>query len=60
MDGAQDRIQAASKMVVGTSADYPPFESYTGEFQIDGFDIALMDEAGLGIARLPDLAARSG
>jgi polar amino acid transport system substrate-binding protein len=50
-DDSWERIQAASKMVVGTSADYPPFESYTGELQIDGFDIALMDEIGrrLGI-----------
>ena len=47
-----DRIEAAGKMVVGTAADYPPFESYTGPGQIDGFDIALMDDIGrrLGIS----------
>jgi polar amino acid transport system substrate-binding protein len=38
------RIQATGTFVVGTSADYPPFEYLTDEFQIDGFDIALMDE----------------
>ena len=37
------RIQATGKMVVGTSADYPPFESYDDEFQIVGFDPALLD-----------------
>jgi polar amino acid transport system substrate-binding protein len=45
-DDSWDRIQAAGKMVVGTSVDYPPFESYVGADQIDGFDIALMDEIG--------------
>jgi polar amino acid transport system substrate-binding protein len=52
VDGSWDRIQAAGKMVVGTAADYPPFESYVAPGQIDGFDIALMDEIGrrLGIA----------
>jgi heat shock protein HslJ len=43
-DDSWDRIQAAGKMVVGTSVDYPPFESYVGADQIDGFDIALMDD----------------
>lgn len=47
-----ERIQAAGKMIVGTSADYPPFEYYTADSRIEGFDIALMDEVGrrLGIA----------
>jgi polar amino acid transport system substrate-binding protein len=45
-DDSWDRIHAAGKIVVGTAADYPPFESYVGEGQIDGFDIALMDEIG--------------
>jgi polar amino acid transport system substrate-binding protein len=45
------QIQATGRIVVGTSADYPPFEFYASENQIDGFDIALMDEIGrrLGI-----------
>ena len=51
-DDSWDRIEAAGKMVVGTAADYPPFESYVAPGQIDGFDIALMDEIGrrLGVA----------
>jgi polar amino acid transport system substrate-binding protein len=36
------RIQASGKMVVGTSADYPPFEYYNASYQIDGYDIALI------------------
>jgi len=51
-DDSWDRIQAAGKIVVGTAADYAPFESYVAPGQIDGFDIALMDEIGrrLGVA----------
>ncbi|MFX1440601.1 MAG: META domain-containing protein [Promethearchaeota archaeon] len=51
-DDSWDRIQAAGKMVAGTAADYPPFESYIRPGQLDGFDIALMDEIGrrLGVA----------
>lgn len=33
-------------MVVGTSADYPPFAYYTGDFQLDGLDIAIMRAVG--------------
>jgi polar amino acid transport system substrate-binding protein len=32
------------RLLVGTSADYPPFETYTEGFTLDGFDIALMKE----------------
>jgi polar amino acid transport system substrate-binding protein len=45
-DDSWNRVEAAGKMVVGTSADYPPFAFFVGEGQIDGFDIALMDEIG--------------
>ncbi len=38
------KVQAAGKMVVGISADYAPFEYYNAQFQIDGFDPALMRE----------------
>jgi polar amino acid transport system substrate-binding protein len=41
-----ERIQASGTLVVGTSADYPPFESYNANFQLDGFDIALMKALG--------------
>ena len=34
------------RLVVGTSADYPPFETFTNTFTLDGFDIALMKEIG--------------
>lgn len=51
VDDSWDRIKAAGKMIVGTAANYPPFEFYVGDLQIDGFDVALMDEIGrrLGI-----------
>ena len=41
-DGSWLRIQEAGKIVVGTSADYPPFEYRNGRFELDGFDIALI------------------
>lgn len=46
------RIQATGKIMVGTSADYPPFESYDANFKLQGFDIELMQAIGqeLGIA----------
>lgn len=45
------RIKSAGKMIVGLSADYPPFEYYNSQFQVVGFDPALMVEIGkkLGI-----------
>lgn len=46
VDDSWSRVQAAGKIRVGTAADYPPFEYYTGEFQVDGFDVALMREIG--------------
>lgn len=45
--GPQDawtRIQSTGKMVIGTAADYPPFEYRTPSFTIDGFDAELMRE----------------
>ena len=45
-DNVWSRIQAAGRIVVGTSADYPPFAYYTDDFTVDGFDIALMREMG--------------
>ena len=41
--GVWERIQASGTIIVGTSADYPPFEYYADETHLDGFDIALMD-----------------
>ena len=46
VDDSWDRVKASGLIVVGTSADYPPFEFYIGPGQVYGFDIALMDEIG--------------
>ena len=48
LDNSQDwaRVRDAGKIVVGTSADYEPFEFYNSNFALDGFDIALMKELG--------------
>jgi ABC-type amino acid transport substrate-binding protein len=45
-------VQQVGKLVVGTSADYPPFEFYNSQYQIDGFDPALIRAIGqqLGLA----------
>ena len=39
---AWTRIEATGRMSVGTSADYPPFSFYTNDFQLDGYDVALI------------------
>jgi ABC-type amino acid transport substrate-binding protein len=44
--GDWQKIKAAGKITVGTSADYPPFEYYDKNYKMDGFDIALMQEIG--------------
>ena len=51
-DPVWERIQSNGKLVVGTSAGYPPFEYYNDNYQLDGFDIALMKNiaAELGLA----------
>jgi len=41
-----EAIQQKGKMVVGTSADYPPFEYIDENDQFAGFDIELMEEIG--------------
>ena len=43
-DESWEKVQKAGKLLVGTSADYAPFESYNDQYQIDGFDIALINE----------------
>ncbi|HAJ34746.1 MAG TPA: hypothetical protein DCL15_03485 [Chloroflexi bacterium] len=47
-----ERVQSAGKLVFGTAADYPPFEFYNSNFELDGFDIALARAIGekLGVA----------
>lgn len=39
-----ERILQAKKIVVGTSADYPPFEFMNESNEFDGFDVKLMSE----------------
>lgn len=41
-----ERIQKAGKLVIGTAADYPPFEFYNSNYELDGFDIALAKALG--------------
>ena len=41
-----NRIQDAGKIVFGTAADYPPFEFYNSNFELDGFDVALAKAIG--------------
>lgn len=41
-----ERILANKKIVVGTSADYPPFEFVDANGKYDGFDIKVMEEIG--------------
>jgi len=36
-----ERVQQAGTIVFGTAANYPPFEFYNSNYELDGFDIAL-------------------
>ena len=45
-DDVWDRIVANQKIVVGVAWDYPPFASVDPNFQVVGFDIALIEEIG--------------
>ena len=45
-DDSWGRVKQAGKLVVGLSADYPPFESYTSDFKLDGFDVAVVQKIG--------------
>ncbi|MCB0059424.1 MAG: transporter substrate-binding domain-containing protein, partial [Caldilineaceae bacterium] len=52
--GDWERIQATGVLTIGTSAFSPPFAFYDPAFEIDGFDVALMqavaDKLGLELA----------
>src|SRR5688572_21883451 len=52
-DDSWERVRAAGKIVVGTSADYVPFEYYLEGARLDGFDIALMNEIARRLEVLP-------
>lgn len=43
-DSFLDKIKSANKVVVGTSADYPPYEFIDAAGNLVGFDIELMEE----------------
>jgi ABC-type amino acid transport substrate-binding protein/heat shock protein HslJ len=45
-DDSWQKVLDAGVLRVGTSADYPPFEYYNDQFQLDGFDIALIQALG--------------
>jgi len=45
-DNELEAIKDAGKVVMGTSADYPPFEYYNESGEMVGFDVDLMNELG--------------
>lgn len=45
-DDVWDRINTNKKIVVGTAWDYPPFAYVNSDFQVAGYDIALIQEIG--------------
>jgi len=45
-DDSWQKIEQAGVLRVGTTADYPPFEYFNENFQLDGFDIALIQQIG--------------
>jgi ABC-type amino acid transport substrate-binding protein len=45
-DDVWDRIKANNKIIVGVAWDYPPFASVDPNFQVVGFDMALIEEIG--------------
>lgn len=50
------RIQERGSMSVATAADYPPFEFYNSDLQLDGFDIALMRAIGNELGLVVDFS----
>lgn len=45
-DSSWQTVQATGILRVGTSADYPPYAYYKDDYQLDGFDVAMMREIG--------------
>ncbi len=43
-EGLAGELLTSDKLIVGTSPDYPPFESLTTDGELEGFDIDLMNE----------------
>lgn len=57
--GAWEQIQERGVLIIGTSADYPPFAFYMPDFELDGYDVALSRAIGekLGLpVELKDMA----
>ena len=46
-DDSWARVQQAGVLKVATSADYPPFSYHNDDFQVDGFDPALIRDIGV-------------
>ncbi|HMK09850.1 MAG TPA: ABC transporter substrate-binding protein, partial [Anaerolineales bacterium] len=58
-DPVWEKVESSGRIVIGTSADYRPFEYYNDFFQITGFDAAIARELGarLGLkVELVDIA----
>ncbi|HFE66154.1 MAG TPA: transporter substrate-binding domain-containing protein [Chloroflexi bacterium] len=51
---AWERVQSTGRLVIGTAADYPPFEYHTEEFQLDGMDIVLISEIAQKLGVTPE------
>jgi polar amino acid transport system substrate-binding protein len=49
------KVKSSGKLLVGVSADYPPFASYNSEYKIDGFDIGLINELAKRIGATTDI-----
>jgi ABC-type amino acid transport substrate-binding protein/heat shock protein HslJ len=62
VDDSWTRVQEAGVIRVATSADYPPFAYYNDDFELDGFDIALIRDIGivLGVTTEPSDYAFEG
>src|SRR4029453_6877386 len=49
------KIKASGVRTIGVSADYPPFSFYNSNFQIDGFDPALITDLAKRIGAKADI-----
>jgi len=45
-DAVWDEIQNRGSLIVGIATNYPPFEYYDDTFQLEGLDIAIIQEIG--------------
>jgi ABC-type amino acid transport substrate-binding protein len=54
-DTSWQKVQQSGVLRVATSADYAPYEYYNSQFQLDGFDIALIKKIGEKLGLRVDL-----